>query len=507
MDATLFSTPDAPTSVPLLSFGEENFGKAKLRNKARTRRLVQLADQILVHPSGTLPDKLADPNDLQACYRLLHQPAVTHAAVLAPHQALTRQRMAQADGPVLLIQDATELDYTGLLSVTDLGQLGSGRKRGLLAHHCLAVQAKDRRVLGLLNQILYRRPRVPKNESREEKRARADRESRLWQQTGEAVGPAPAGQIHIDVGDRGSDIFEYLEFELRTGRLCVVRATHDRVVTVNDPATLEVLGRTEAYEGRLFDLARSLPEWGRKEVEVKPRPGQSARSAVVRMAAAPLLLHAPKKARGEHGDEPLAMWVVYVGEIDPPAGHEPIEWVLLTNVPVHTVAEMLAVVGYYENRWLIEEFHKSQKTGCGIEQLQLGKVNHDERGRPPPKNRLEPAIALLSVVAVQLLILRQQGRDETMAAQPATEVVLPEEEQVLRGWRYGPGHAPLTVGEFFLALARLGGHLNRKSDGAPGWITLWRGWEKLQLMVLGARSAEAGATAEDGHRHEDPDSS
>jgi hypothetical protein len=477
-------------NIPLPSFGEENFGGAKLRNKARTRRLVQVAEQMLAHPGGTLPEKLSDPNDLQAFYRLVNKAAVTHAAVLAPHQALTRQRMAQADGPILCIQDSTDLNYSGLLSVADLGQLGRGKGRGFLAHHCLAVQAKDRRVLGLLHQILYRRPRVAKNESREAKRARADRESRLWQHTCEAIGPAPPGQRLIDVSDRGSDSFEYLEYECTHHRLCLVRATHDREVTVNDSATLEVLGRDEPYQGRLFGLARSLPEWGRKELEVAARPGKSARTAVVRMAAAPLLLHAPEKARGEHGDEPLSLWVVYVGEIDPPAGQEPVEWVLLTNIPVDCVPGLLAVVDYYETRWVVEEFHKSQKTGCAIEKLQLGKVNHDERGRPPPKNRLEPAIALLSVVAVQLLILRQQGRDEATAAQPATEGFTAEQEQVLRGWRYEPGHEPLTMGEFFLALARLGGHLNRKGDGAPGWLTLWRGWQKLQLMVMGAHAAQ-----------------
>jgi hypothetical protein len=33
--------------------------------------------------------------------------------------------------------------------------------------------------------------------------------------------------------------------------------------------------------------------------------------------------------------------------------------------------------------------------------------------------------------------------------------------------------------------ARLGGFQARKSDGPPGRQTLWRGWEKLHLMVEG----------------------
>ncbi len=128
-----------------------------------------------------------------------------------------------------------------------------------------------------------------------------------------------------------------------------------------------------------------------------------------------------------------------------------------------------------------------QKTGCSIEDMQLGKENHDERGKPAKKNRLEPAIALLSVVAVQLLCLHQASRDEATADRPATEVFTQEEVAVLSAWRHGSS-GPMTLRAFGLALGRLGGHLNRKGDGFPGWQTLWKGWKALQLMVQGART-------------------
>jgi hypothetical protein len=106
-------------------------------------------------------------------------------------------------------------------------------------------------------------------------------------------------------------------------------------------------------------------------------------------------------------------------------------------------------------------------------------------------------IALLSVVAVSLLQLRDSSRDEQLREQPATAVVSPEEVEVLSGWRYRQRRA-LTVGEFFLALARLGGHQNRRKDRCPGWLVLWRGWQALQLMVQGARAAHAPGVAPDG---------
>ena len=52
--------------------------------------------------------------------------------------------------------------------------------------------------------------------------------------------------------------------------------------------------------------------------------------------------------------------------------------------------------------------------------------------------------------------------------------------------RVRSGKPLVTVEEVSLALGRLGGHLNRKSDGQPGWITLWRGWQILQTLVEGA---------------------
>ena len=108
------------------SFGEIHFGGAELGNKARSRRMVKVADAVLRHPGGTLPHKLKDPAALQALYRLLQRSEVTHASVLAAHQAETFRRIEEHAGPLLAISDATELDYSGLHSLEDLGQIGNG---------------------------------------------------------------------------------------------------------------------------------------------------------------------------------------------------------------------------------------------------------------------------------------------------------------------------------------------------------------------------------------------
>jgi len=97
-------------------------------------------------------------------------------------------------------------------------------------------------------------------------------------------------------------------------------------------------------------------------------------------------------------------------------------------------------------------------------------------------------IALLSVVAVTLLNLREASRDETTAQLPATDYVDRRYVAVLSAWRYKTERPALTVKEFYLALARLGGHQNRKHDHRAGWVVLWRGWMALQTMLDGAEA-------------------
>ena len=156
------------------------------------------------------------------------------------------------------------------------------------------------------------------------------------------------------------------------------------------------------------------------------------------------------------------------------------EWILLTNVKVASIEDAWVRVSWYECRWVIEEYHKAQKTGCGIEDLQFGS-----------SQALEPMIALLSVVAVKLLNLREASRRPDAKERRATDLIDPRYVAVLSAWRYKKVRHDLSVHDFFFALARLGGHQNRKSDHRPGWLVLWRGWMAMQHMVDGAEALKS----------------
>ena len=93
-------------------------------------------------------------------------------------------------------------------------------------------------------------------------------------------------------------------------------------------------------------------------------------------------------------------------------------------------------------------------------------------------------IALMSVVAIRLVQLKALAR-----AHPTrpTEQIVPKRYIGLleRCRKLAPGSLG-TVRDFFRTLAKLGGFLGRKGDGEPGWLTIWRGWEKLYRMIRGA---------------------
>jgi len=453
-----------------VSLGQAIFSHAQLGDQRRTARLVKIFDLMRRHPGGTLPDKLASPADLRAFYRLCDCDDVTHAAVIEAARQHTLTRIAACQGAVLMVHDATELDYTTLTSlVDDLGQIGTGSRCGYICQNVLAVEAESGEVLGLMDQILHRRDEVPDDETLAELRERETRESLLWLHGTKHL---TADTKLIDVSDQGSDTFEFLEHEFKSGRRFVIRAYKVRKVYVGHKAV-----GTRRY---LKEYAHSLPELGRFTMAVQAQRGRQARkNAEFIVRGGPVLVCPPHAKHGHHGDEPLPLYVVQVTEVAPPAGEKAIEWMLLTNEPVHTFEDAWRVTSWYERRWIVEELHKAKKTGCQIEDMQFTTTA-----------RLEPAIALLSVVAVTLLNLRDASRRPDANTRRANTLFAPAYVEVLSLWRYREIRLGLTVHDFFYALARLGGHQNRKRDHRPGWLVLWRGWTKLQAMLDGYGAAK-----------------
>lgn len=402
-------------------------------------------------------------NDLDGSYLLFANENVTIAEVLSGHIERTAARCA-AKGDVLILSDTTDVAFGGAKR-KGLGYLTNGGA-GFLAHVSMAVTEEDGRPLGLMAAEFWTRESKGKRTYAAVQKD-PERESRVWLNGIRASEKALAGRARvIHVMDRAADIYEQL-IEMDTQGCCaVIRAQHNRPVQHGDDQTKlwEAVGSTECMLTRkVFLSARKGAPFPKNR---RRHPPRSSRDATLQVRATTVAVKRPTN----HSKTPKSVdvTVVSVTEPDPPDGLQPVEWVLLTNLPARTAAEAARVVDIYRKRWVIEEFFKALKTGCAVETRQLETVRS-----------LMNATAFFMPVAAQMLELRTQARASPQL--PATTVCTQDQLDVLR--RVSTLKIPKapTVRDALLAVAKLGGHL--KSNGDPGWQVLARGWLKLLNFI------------------------
>jgi hypothetical protein len=313
------------------------------------------------------------------------------------------------------------------------------------------------------------------------KRKRSDYrgESGRWRRCiddAEAILGGRAKAIHVM--DREADSYAIFAALSEQQRLFVIRSFHDRVLAGDDEAHL----RATAQAARTT-LSREVPLSPRPKIrgpEGKRHPARRYRIAKLRFAAAKVELPRPADDRASESAL-LKLNVVHVFEAKPPRGESPVEWFLLTNLPVSTSEEIAFAVDCYRGRWTIEEFFKALKTGCQYERRQLESAES-----------LLNALAIFAPVAWRLLLLRHLARTDDKA--PATTALTSKQLEVLRAVARRPLPAHPTAKDAMLAVAALGGHL--RSNGDPGWLVLGRGLHDLLLLEIGWRAREGAARSD-----------
>jgi hypothetical protein len=440
-------------------WAEEQFGDCQLGDARRTKRAIKLAAQVAAHPSGSTPQQTSRWDDCKAAYRLFDADDVTFEALAECHW---RQTRAKASGHCLAIGDTTEVEFGIHRKVKGLGPTGDGGGRGFFQHSSLFIRADNEELIGMAAQKLFHRQPRPKDESRYD-RVMRDRESRIWGEVIEMVGRPAEGARITHIFDRGADNFEVFCKLLLQQCDWVIRASqlHRIILT---PAGEEM---------PLRDHLDTLPLVGTYDLRVRAQKKQPARTAHLEVRYGRVILKAPRHRSPwlkECGIAAIVMWAVEVREVKAPKGVDPLRWVLYTSHPAETFNSAWRVIEYYEKRPLIEEYHKALKTGCRMEERQY-----------KTSARLEAVLGMLSVVAVRLLQLRSTARSEPN--RPAREVVPLRWVRVLQQIRRRKHGIKWTVRDFYRELAGLGGFLGRKGDGEPGWMTLWRGFEKLAPLI------------------------
>jgi hypothetical protein len=360
------------------------------------------------------------------------------------------------------------VDFGVQRKIKGMKPVGNGHGQGFLLHSALMVRPDDGGVIGMAGQVIYYREPVPKGETNRQRLQRKERESRIWGQVIDQVGPPAAKVRYTHVLDRGADNFEvYCHLVIQKDDWVVRAAQLTRVVKC-----------PQGEKMQLQKYLQGLPVAGTYELAIPARHGEKARTAKVEVRFGSLIVPRPRECSPfvrECGIREIPMHVVEVLEPDPPAGVEALHWVLLTSHEVQTFEKAWIVIGYYERRPIIEEYHKGLKTGCRLQERQYR-----------TSGRLEAVTAMQSILAVRLLQMRTMARTDPQ--HPAEEVIPRRWVEMLRSVRKGCHRAIATVYEFYRALAGLGGFLGRKCDGEPGWQTLWHGFEKLLMFLRGAEA-------------------
>lgn len=449
------------------------------RLNVRYRLLLErLGDQ----PQSSIPAACRGKAEVEAAYRFFDHHRVTPARLLAPHQAATRQRMAK-QACVIVAQDTTEIDLTRPERVVG-GPLSGDHRRGFFSHLSLAITPEGVPLGVLANRTWSRDPQTTgQSAKRHKQQPIAAKESHRWiegyRACCEAARALPGVDV-ISVSDSEGDLYEVL-VEAQTQQHAakfIVRACQDR----------RLIGDEQQY---LWASVSQAPVLGTRVVSVseraappsetrKRRQARDAREAVLTIQAATVTPRVPWRPDGKLPSVPVT--VVRACEVNPPPGEEPIEWLLLTDLPATTLAEAERVLDGYTQRWLIEVYFRVLKSGCGVEKLQLETAE-----------RMQNALAVYQIVAWRVLLLTMLGRT---APNVSCETVLTEAEWkavyvvVLR--KKVPKQPP-KLRVVVLLIARLGGHLGRKSDPPPGPKAMWTGLQKTRTLALGWQTFGPGA--------------
>jgi len=274
----------------------------------------------------------------------------------------------------------------------------------------------------------------------------------------------------VHVMDRECDSYLLWDWMVKNDHDFVIRVSWNRKVkTEND--VVKMFDLLAGRDGEPWVLERSvrISKRGKPVGNPKYKKKHPARESRIVNLGIRAMAVSPKHNGygGDAASDHLNLNIVHVQELDTPEGEVPVEWHLMTTLPVDTPEQVAEVVDTYRGRWMIEEYFKALKTGCSFQKRQLESYH-----------ALTLAMAVLAPVAWKMLRLKTLQREAPDL--PATKVLTRTQLIILREIARDPFPENPTVKDAFFAIARKGGFL--KHNKSPGWQTLGAGFEKLLIM-------------------------
>ena len=466
---------------------EEEMVTVDLGHKARNKRLKSVIADLAAMPAASIPAAVGGGRaETEAAYRLFENEAVEFEAILAPHHQATLERVRQ-QRTVVVPQDTSEIDLTRMdQQVQGAGPLDDSARRGCFLHPLSAFSpegiplgtlwvecwTRDESTAEVLDQAAKakRRKQIPIEE----------KESHRWvvglQQAHRVAAEAPDTEV-ITVADSEADIFELLvEGQSLEGRAqWIVRACQDRALQRDKN------GEDDAAKSLLqaVTMAASVTTY---EVNVRGREpkvscetrgrrqARESRTATVEVRACTVTLRAP--SRPDRKLPNVTVNVVWVHELNPPEGEEPIEWLLLTSLPITTAEQVLRVIQSYCLRWMMELFFRVLKQGCKVEKRRFETID-----------RIERFLAVALIVAWRTLYVTRLGRE--FPDLDCEAVFEPSEWKAVYQvtQKKTPPKTPPRLQEMVRMVAQLGGYVNRPRNDEPGAETIWKGLQRMHDMA------------------------
>jgi len=465
-------TAEFPAAAPTppqrrtTDWAEEEFGNAKLGHERLRKRLLRIARDFYARPQAQIPQACQSRAATKAAYRFFQHPETTMDALLEPHIEATQQRIGK-EKIVLVVQDTTSLNYSTHPATNDLGPIGSSPDGivGLIVHDTMAFSLEGT-PLGLVDVQCWARNGEEFGKKHQRKqRPIEQKESYKWLQsyrkTAEIQRHSPNTML-VSVGDREADIYElfHLALENPAGPKLLVRAEQDRLLADG--------------QEHLWSVVEHQSGAGIQQLPVPRRGSRPARQAQLEIRFSQVTLN-PPKGKASYG--PLTLWAVLAQEIDAAPTVEPLRWMLLTTCRVENFDQAIEKLNWYTKRWCIEIFHRTLKSGCKIEERQLGSAI-----------RIEACLAIDMVVAWRVYHLTKLGRE--VPDVPCTVFFEQAEWIALTAFitknPIPPTQSP-SLREAIRVVASLGGFLGRKADGDPGTKSLWLGLQRLDDITATAK--------------------
>jgi len=438
-----------------------------LGDKRLNRRSERIIEALACESQASVNAACDGWADTLAAYRFFDNPAVKPAGILQPHIDATKRRMGEHP-VVLIVQDTTELDLSNH-PPGDAGCLNTKDRFGLYDHTHLAV-TPERLCLGVVGEEQFDRTPESLGKTRERRSLPIEQKESLRWLTGyrlasQLAGECPETQI-VSVSDSEADIYDiFVEAACQaTPADFVIRAKEDRCTPERDRAAGPEVYRKVRQEVRAAEIRIT------KTIALPQTPKREARNADLEIRAVQVTIKAPQT----HSSLPVVtLNVVLVEEVNGPHDGTDVSWLLITTLPIDSVAQVLLVMDYYVVRWIIEVYFRIFKTGCRVEDIQLETMA-----------RVKNCLAFYKIIAWRILYLTHLNRE--CPSLPCTAVFAESEWKSV--WsvstRRELPQAPPSLSEFTSMLARLGGYNNRRTEPAAGPQTLWVGIRRMTDFAI-----------------------